>query len=123
MPLKNSPVRIALIKLAAIGDVVMACRALSEIVARYEVDLEVHWVIDEKLQPLARRLLSGGFLAAPFQVYWYPIESTRLFQGTRREKISAAWEILRTVAEINPRCAVILHPRLAVPIYITLCIH
>lgn len=107
--MNNSSTRIALIKLAAIGDVTMACRALSEIASRYETSFVIHWIIDERLQPLARRLLTSEFTGARFNIEWHSINSRKLFQGSRSEKASEALRLFKTVALIRPAHVALLH--------------
>src|SRR5690606_17277169 len=96
-------------KLAAIGDVTMACRALSEIASRYETDFEIHWFVDERLQALASALLTSEFAGAHFNIEWHPVNSTKLFQGSRNEKIHEALRIFKAVAMTRPTYVALLH--------------
>lgn len=101
------PKKVALIKLAAMGDVVLACRALRDFDARFEADIELHWIIDQHLIALAEALLAQSKVS--LEVQWHPLDAQALFQGGLAGKAAQAARMLKTVARINPRHVLLLH--------------
>jgi ADP-heptose:LPS heptosyltransferase len=93
--------RTLIVKLGAIGDVALCCRALQEL-ARSSRETEFHWVIDSTLLPLARKL-------APSSVQWHPFDSKKLFSGSLLEKAAASLRLIRIAREVRPEQVLILH--------------
>lgn len=100
--------KIAILKLAAIGDVTLACRALHEFATSHDVRLEVHWIIDKNLSGLAAALLES--LETPIETLkFHPINSAVLFQGGLFEKSAQTFLMLKNLAQIAPEHLLILH--------------
>lgn len=97
------PLKIVIVKLAAIGDVVMACRAINDWYREVDTELELHWIIDRGLKPLAERLLLLK------KVHWKTIDSSQIFQGSFAAKAREALKISKYVAKIRPDHVVLLH--------------
>lgn len=95
--------KLVIIKLAAIGDVVMACRALNDWYQSVGGRVEIHWVIDKNLRALAERLL------VPKDVVWKVVDTKLLFGGTFFEKAREAVRISLYLAKVRPWRVVILH--------------
>ena len=99
--------RVVLVKLAAIGDVAVACRAVNDFYSRCELRngrIELHWIIDHDLVGLARALLDPDI-----QPIWHTVNSVRIFQGSAVEKALEALGILKTVAFLRPDHILMFH--------------
>ncbi|MEW6055837.1 MAG: glycosyltransferase family 9 protein [Bdellovibrionota bacterium] len=99
--------QVVLIKIAAIGDVALACRALSKFHENFEDVADFHWVIDQTLIPLARSLTKH--LGIEAQINWIPIDGRSLLRGSLTEKVQAAAGLYRTIKETGPSQVVLLH--------------
>ncbi len=96
--------KILIFKLAAIGDVVNACRALTEFLEYNEIAAQFHWIIDKKLETLAKALLPQTI-----QIQWHPIHSQQLFQGNLFQKINTLLHIFKIALNTRPQFFLILH--------------
>jgi ADP-heptose:LPS heptosyltransferase len=96
--------RVLLVKLAAIGDVALAARALREFEERYDACAEYHWVIDSALAPLARAI------AGPRpRIEFHPIDASRLFTGGKRQKSVEALRLARASLSTRAQHTLLLH--------------
>ncbi len=99
--------RVVLVKLAAIGDVAVACHALNEFYGRFETGhrpIELHWIIDGNLVGLARALLHPSV-----ETTWHAVDAARIFQGRAMEKAVEALKLVKTVAGLQPDQLLLLH--------------
>lgn len=110
--MRNEP-QIAIVKLAAIGDVVIACRALSDFMAIYEAPVTFHWIIDHRLEALAKAMMSclgdTQSLQNKAKIKWHPIDSGKLFKGTAAEKAREALDLYGMIRRIQPVHIALLH--------------
>lgn len=97
---------VVLVKLAGIGDVAMACRALNDQFASTRGGFDLHWIIDKSLASLAKKLLK---LPDDVTLNLHPIDTHALFQGSRAAQAKESFTMLRVVAELQPDCVAILH--------------
>lgn len=101
--------KVALIKLAAMGDVALACRALSDFGARHEVALDLHWIVDHKLEPLARALTRRTPAPSGTRIEFHAVDATALFQGGFARRTTEAVRLFGIVARLRPSHLVLLH--------------
>ena len=102
--------KVVLIKIAAMGDVAVACRALKEFASRHETNFELHWLIDKNLVPLAQALLKHPpLLDESLAVKFHPMNATRLFRGSAGEKAVESLEMFRAILKIKPQHVTLLH--------------
>lgn len=98
--------KILIIKLAALGDVVCAARALADVFGQIPTGTEFHWLMDPSYPRLAASLLSNiGFNG----VHFHEVDSTALFQGSTGKKLLVTAGLLRQCAQLKPSAIVLLH--------------
>ncbi len=95
-----------IVKLAGIGDVAMACRAVNEVFGTIENQISLHWVIDANYVELARSLLE---LPKQIQIHFHGINSKKLLSGSKKQKAEEALGLLKTILLINPDAVALLH--------------
>lgn len=100
---KKTPTKILIFKLAAIGDVAMTCRAIAEWLDQYDVDAEIHWMIDRNLQGLASSLLPNT------TVHWHLVDSKVLFQGSLLARVQQSLRMAKILTKIRPSYLILLH--------------
>ena len=101
--------KLAMIKLAAIGDVALASRAVRDLDARFEADAELHWIIDRELAPLAQALLDRQGAPRHIRPSLHPIDGRALFQGSAAAKAGVALAMARELRAIRPDHVILLH--------------
>lgn len=100
--------RVVILKLGAIGDIALACQAIASTLGSAENKFKLHWIIDEKLEPLAKHLIVK--LAPSLKsIKFHPIDSQLLFQGTFFKKLYGATKLFFTIFYIKPSAVMILH--------------
>lgn len=98
---------IVLVKLAAIGDVAMACRALNDFVAERDTSgLEFLWIIDDALVELARALTHPEIRP---RIRWHSVDAGKLLKGSLSEKVGQAAAIARVIFSRQPSHVLLLH--------------
>lgn len=100
---------VLIIKLAAMGDVALACRALQNFALRYDAKIKLHWIIDQNLIGLAKELLGQTPEKPEFDIEWHPINSGKLFNGKFHEKLLQAAALLGIAYKTRARHIVLLH--------------
>jgi ADP-heptose:LPS heptosyltransferase len=105
------PPRILIVKLAALGDVALAARAVNSFAERYSPELELHWVIDDALAPLAQALLKRGAAGhcQGLDLRWQTLSATRLFTGNPVAKALEATRLAAITASTRPNAVALLH--------------
>ncbi len=98
--------KIILVKLAGIGDVAMACRALNDFFSGRSAPIDLHWIIDRDLIPLAQELLN---LPADVTLKFHAIDTKRLFQGNVLEKAFQTARMAAVTARVQPDGVILLH--------------
>ncbi|MBI2606412.1 MAG: glycosyltransferase family 9 protein [Deltaproteobacteria bacterium] len=98
--------KIILVKLAGIGDVAMACRALNDFLSERSAPIDLHWIIDANLISLAQELLN---LPADVTLKFHAVDTKRLFQGTALEKAFQTARMAAAAARVRPGRVVLLH--------------
>ncbi len=80
-----------ILKLAGIGDIAMACRAVDEVFSGSKDRITIHWIIDRGLSRLPSSLIQQKNI----EIVTHPVHSGRLFKGNLWQKATNAFNITR----------------------------
>ena len=97
--------RILLVKLAAIGDVTILSGALAELQRESLEEVELHWIIDPVLEPLAAELLG----AAGAKVRFHGFAAAELFSGGVAGALRGAGKLAALARSVRPDMTVVFH--------------
>jgi ADP-heptose:LPS heptosyltransferase len=95
-----------IIKLAGIGDIAFACKAINETLKNITSSLKIHWLIEKNYIDLAKSLLDTP---KNIQFKFYHVNTKELFQGTPLLKAKESVKIAKYITQIKPKIILLLH--------------
>src|SRR5690348_66522 len=98
--------KIFIVKLAALGDVACAARALADVFGQIPEKAEFHWILDSAYQPLAESLLSSLGLHG---IRFHNLDSASLFRGSSGKKLLTTANLLTQCVRTRPTAIILLH--------------